>query len=129
MVSKLVFEVDTTAIDSARASLEALESALARAKAGISEVRVEPLPAQVGCFAIDPLESAISSIAQLIADERDRLHSAGLPNGQLIDVLGAQLDRLLSIQIECLACELRIDPEQVRASALHNTYGLRRRGA
>ncbi|WP_339533951.1 hypothetical protein [Pseudomonas hunanensis] len=92
------------------------------------EVDASGIQSALQSFKIDPLESAITCISGLIADERDRLVVAGLPNGQLIDVLGAQLDRLLSMQVECLACELRIDHEQLRASALDDTYGLRQRG-
>ncbi|MNN88911.1 hypothetical protein D3C81_2066530 [compost metagenome] len=80
-------------------------------------------------FAIDPLESAIGSTAQMIADERDRLSNVGLPHGCLIDMLGAHLERLLRLQLESLAREAKIDLGGEKITAiLSDIYGIRRTG-
>lgn len=117
LVSRLVFEVDTSQVDVA---LEKINS-LKQAHGGF-----EFVPGQAAEFVIDPLESAIGSTVQLIADERDRLEQAGLPNGQLIGVLGEHLDRLLDVQIRRVTGPA---DDHAIADGLTRSYGLRRRGS
>ncbi|KQQ60140.1 hypothetical protein ASF84_05390 [Pseudomonas sp. Leaf127] len=99
----MVLEIDTTAIDTARAKLADLEDALLRAKGDASAVSIEPLPAQVGCFTIDPLESAIDQAVRLISE------CQGNQEVRLTD----HLDRLLALQLKQLSEPVVVEHSQV----------------
>ena len=87
--------------------------------------RILPLLLSLPEIAIDPLESAISSTAGLIADERERLNAAGLQSGSLASALMEQMNRLLAIQVERVGSIRR---DAVVDAVVSDIYGLHRRG-
>jgi len=91
------------------------------------------IAAKIEGFAMDPLESAINNIAGMIADDRERLHELGLPGEQkLSDVLGAHLERLLSMQLQALTPVVKVHQQPNNAvidAFVNDIHGTARRGA